>query len=419
MTKYTRNHRIPYPEDGDPAYLGAQQMQAMAERIDVLDLGGSGTPGPQGSTGARGSTGPRGATGAQGPRGETGPTGPAGPPGASASTYDLDREEHTLVSWTDSDQVEEVNQLVVTRVGPVVTATFNGVQMKAPQTRKKQIKLKNSIIPSGFRPRKTVFGRLSASFGNTMDVFIDSYGSVYVQDWSTRFKYDGVLVWIVNHDVAIPTGPAGPRGATGAVGPAGPPGPAGPAGRDGATGATGPRGATGSTGARGPAGPQGPVGPRGPAIELPSWSQTGINLIADGNRNLNLGQGGLFRFQWRVLWGIFELEYRVLWGRDAISPGGPLRMRLPVTPAEGFEGMGSGTYYLNHGELWSMACIPHVKPGTNEARFLVPTNGDKSTMKYMQVHNGSSRIGTGIPANPDFRIDKEWSSMQGSLRFPV
>ncbi|WP_055121343.1 hypothetical protein [Corynebacterium oculi] len=94
-------------------------------------------------------------------------------------------------------------------------------------------------------------------------------------------------------------------------------------------------------------------------------------------------------------------------------------MRLPVTPAQGFEGMGSGSYYLNHGELWSMDCKPHVKPGTNEVRFLVPTNGDKSTLKYMRIHDGSSRIGTGVPANPDFRIDKEWSSMQGSISFPV
>ncbi|MDK8450887.1 hypothetical protein [Corynebacterium mastitidis] len=152
---------------------------------------------------------------------------------------------------------------------------------------------------------------------------------------------------------------------------------------------------------------------------MPTWTQTGINLIADGNRDLRLGQGGRFRFQWRVLWGIFELHYRVLWGRDAISPGGPLRMRLPVTPAEGFEGMGSGSYYLNHGELWSMDAKPHVKPGTNEVRFLVPVNGDKSTLKYMRIHDGSSKIGTGVPANPDFRIDKEWSSLQGSISFPV
>ncbi|MEJ4100733.1 hypothetical protein V5S96_10255 [Corynebacterium mastitidis] len=113
------------------------------------------------------------------------------------------------------------------------------------------------------------------------------------------------------------------------------------------------------------------------------------------------------------------MDYRVYWGRNARSGGGPLRMRLPVTPAEGFEGMGSGTYYLNHGELWSMTCQPHVKPGTNEAFFLVPVNGDKSTMKYMQIHNGTGKLGTGVPANPDFRIDKEWSSMQGTLRFPV
>lgn len=41
MTGYTPRYRIPYPTDGDPIYLGAKQMQAMAEKIDTLNYGGA------------------------------------------------------------------------------------------------------------------------------------------------------------------------------------------------------------------------------------------------------------------------------------------------------------------------------------------------------------------------------------------
>lgn len=41
MTGYTPRYRIPYPTAGDPIYLGAKQMQALAEKIDTLNYGGA------------------------------------------------------------------------------------------------------------------------------------------------------------------------------------------------------------------------------------------------------------------------------------------------------------------------------------------------------------------------------------------
>lgn len=43
MTKHTTRHNLPYPESGDPVYLGASQMQALAEAVDaVVGTGGGG-----------------------------------------------------------------------------------------------------------------------------------------------------------------------------------------------------------------------------------------------------------------------------------------------------------------------------------------------------------------------------------------
>lgn len=66
MPQYTKNYNIPYPVDGDPIYLGASQMKALAEKVDSTMIGVSGVPGP---------AGPRGPQGVQGPAGPQGPAG--------------------------------------------------------------------------------------------------------------------------------------------------------------------------------------------------------------------------------------------------------------------------------------------------------------------------------------------------------
>lgn len=46
MPQYTDNYQIPYPTDGDPIYLGASQMEALARKVDALLAGHSGIPDP-------------------------------------------------------------------------------------------------------------------------------------------------------------------------------------------------------------------------------------------------------------------------------------------------------------------------------------------------------------------------------------
>lgn len=74
MPNYTPNYRIPYPVAGDPVYLGAQQMEALAKKVDSTMTTVNGTQGPAGPPG---------------PQGIQGPAGPAGPPGADGTGFTL------------------------------------------------------------------------------------------------------------------------------------------------------------------------------------------------------------------------------------------------------------------------------------------------------------------------------------------
>lgn len=74
MPNYTPNYRIPYPVAGDPVYLGAQQMEALAMKVDSTMTTVNGTQGPAGPPG---------------PQGIQGPAGPAGPPGADGTGFTL------------------------------------------------------------------------------------------------------------------------------------------------------------------------------------------------------------------------------------------------------------------------------------------------------------------------------------------
>lgn len=66
-------------------------VEVNGRRIDVVEIGIQGPPGPtgeqgpEGDTGPQGETGPQGPTGSQGPQGEVGPTGPAGSTGATGA----------------------------------------------------------------------------------------------------------------------------------------------------------------------------------------------------------------------------------------------------------------------------------------------------------------------------------------------
>lgn len=76
MPGYTPRFKIPYPLDGDPIYLGASQMKALATRVDetmgAVEGGATGPRGPAGPAGPRGPEGPRGPAGPEGPRGRDG-----------------------------------------------------------------------------------------------------------------------------------------------------------------------------------------------------------------------------------------------------------------------------------------------------------------------------------------------------------
>lgn len=252
MPQYTPNYRIPYPVAGDPIYLGASQMEALAKTVDSTMTSVSGKPGPQGPAGptgpqgAKGEPGPagpqgaKGATGARGPQGATGPTGPEGPQGPAGTGF-------TLLGTRAS----------------------------------------SSDLPTGAAP-----------------------GDAYLlTDDQTVAVWSG-SAWV---NVGTIQGPAGPRGAQGPAGPAGPTGPQGPAGPTGPqgakgdTGAQGPAGATGPTGARGPEGPAGPAGPQGPAAPSyygvlrwtggwynpPRDSFTRLRTLSDGNLTVAQNVGGV------------------------------------------------------------------------------------------------------------------------------
>ncbi|WP_282939112.1 hypothetical protein [Corynebacterium auriscanis] len=207
MTGYTANHKLPYPTDGDPVYKGAQQMQALANAVDVklsTATGSQGPAGPPGPAGPQGPQGPTGPTGPAGAKGDTGPTGPAGPKGSDGTGFKL------LGTVTSLD------------------------------------KLPTSATP-----------------GDAW--LVESTNEVHVwggERWANVGSIKGPKG---------DTGPAGPTGPQGPTGPTGPSGAKGDTGPQGPTGPTGPSGAKGDTGPAGPAGPKGdtgPAGPAGPAADL-------------------------------------------------------------------------------------------------------------------------------------------------------
>ena len=264
MPQYTTNYKIPYPVDGDPIYQGAQQMKALAEKVDSTMIGVSGKPGPQGPTGpagpqgTRGATGPagpagpKGSTGDPGPKGDTGdrgpqgPTGPAGPAGPKGSTGDPGPKGDT------GDRGPQ---------GPAGT----GFTLKGTKPTK-------SDLPTGAKAGDAylIAGEVMVWSGSAWENVGQIQGPAGPEGpkgpqgdpGPTGPK--GATGARGLTGPAGPEGPKGPQGDTGPTGPAGPTGATGPKGDTGdrgPTGATGPRGATGSTG---PAGPQGPAGPESP-----------------------------------------------------------------------------------------------------------------------------------------------------------
>lgn len=208
MPQYTPNYNIPYPVDGDPIYLGASQMEALAKKVDATMVGVSGIPGPAGPAGPQGIRGPAGPTGPQGPAGPVGPEGPQGNTGPKGDT------------------------------GPQGPAGVDG---------------------TGF----TLLGSVDSTAQLPQDA---APGAAYLVD-SVVYVWSG-SAWENVGEIQGPAGPTGPEGPQGPTGPkgdkgpkgdTGPQGPAGPTGPEGPQGPTGPRGATGNTGERGPQGPAGPA----------------------------------------------------------------------------------------------------------------------------------------------------------------
>ena len=240
MPQYTDNYQIPYPTDGDPIYLGASQMEALAKKVDSTMIGVSGIPGPAGPQGPQGIRGPAGATGPAGPKGDTGPTGPKGDTGARGATGATGPKGDTGPTGPTGPKGDTGARGATGPAGPKGDPGVDGTGFT----------LLGSVDTTGDLPN-------DASAGAAYLVG----GVVYV--WSgTAWENVGEI-----QGPAGPTGATGPKGDTGARGATGPQGPAGPKGDTGPQGPAGPKGDTGPQGPAGPkgdTGPQGPTGPEGP-----------------------------------------------------------------------------------------------------------------------------------------------------------
>lgn len=250
MPQYTPNYRIPYPVDGDPIYLGASQMEALAKTVDSTMTGVSGIEGPAGPQGPQGIRGPAGPTGPAGPQGPAGPEGPKGATGAKGAT------------------------------GPQGPAGVDGTGFT----------LLGSASTVGELPQDAAPG---AAY------LVD--GVVYV--WSgTEWENVGEIQGPAGPQGAPgPQGPPGAKGDTGAKGNPGPQGIRGPEGPEGPQGPTGPKGATGATGATGPQGPAGPAPAvytgaliwSGPRYNPPTNQFTRLRTSHDGRLTVAHNVGGV------------------------------------------------------------------------------------------------------------------------------
>lgn len=183
-------------------------------------------------------------------------------------------------------------------------------------------------------------------------------------------------------------------------------------GPDGRDGERGPQGLTGPPGERGPQGVQGPEGPGAP---VPAWQTTRITLRDDGV--VSLGTGGRFTYKWRVDRDVFELFFDIRWGVNASSQGGPLQLVLPHSPS-GMEVVGSGSYW-SAAANFGMVVTPTVQAGSTSMIFLVHKHGGDNTQASFRLWDGHSGLGSGVPGNPNYRLDASGSSLKGMIRFPV
>lgn len=196
-------------------------------------------------------------------------------------------------------------------------------------------------------------------------------------------------------DVGEITGPEGPRGPQGLPGP------------EGAQGPQGPKGAKGD---------KGDTGPIGPVEQPAAWTTTGVSIRDNGA--MNLGVGGGMTAYWRVDRGIFELYFTVRWGVGTGSSGGPIRIELPMVPAYGIEANGTAQYWSS-AERWLMSFNTTVKSGSNRMDIYAPRHGDTVVKSLFQIWDGRNANGTGVPANPTFKINADGSTLIGFIRFPV
>ena len=203
---------------------------------------------------------------------------------------------------------------------------------------------------------------------------------------------------------------------TGVSGVPGPIGPEGPQGEQGPQGDEGPQGPRGPQGLKGDKGDKGDTGPIGPTEAPPAWSTTGITLRDNGT--VTLGVGGTATYRWRIDRGLFMLWFDIRFGADAASGGGALRLILPSRPVTGIEAVGTGNYWSNGGNF-GMSFDPVVPGGSNELKFLVHKHSGDNTQGYFRIWDGNSGVGTGLPANPGYRLDAAGSSLKGMIQFPV
>ena len=283
MPQYTDNYQIPYPTDGDPIYLGASQMEALAKKVDSTMIGVSGIPGPAGPQGPQGIRGPAGPTGPAGPKGDTGAAGPKGDTGARGATGATGPKGDTGAAGPTGPKGDTGDRGATGPAGPKGDPGVDGTGFT----------LLGSVDTTGDLPD-------DASAGAAYLVG----GVVYVWSgtaWENVGEIQGPAGPKGDPGPAGPTGPKGDTGARGATGPKGDTGPQGPTGPEGPQGPTGPKGATGATG---PQGPQGPAGPApavytgalvwtGPQYNPPTNQFTRLRTNHDGRLTVAHNVGGV------------------------------------------------------------------------------------------------------------------------------
>lgn len=293
MPNFTPNFRIPYPVAGDPVYLGAQQMEALAKKVDSTMKSVNGIQGPAGPAGP---AGPRGPQGIQGPPGTVQP-GEVVPLPRGDGTLDF----HGNIVTGGSIRYFKNGGVVTLMVDSLKTTNASSGDYVAQ-------------MPAGLAPGFYINAPMVSSDDTDVARIVISPGdgAIYLRAGDASKSYSTSISWAIPGDVSAMSGPAGAQG------------PQGPAG---AQGVPGQRGATGAPGPAGPTGPQGPAAPR--YVGILRWSGSWYNPVGGTFTRLrNLTNGRL-------------IVYKDIGGVASVSNDNP-RLTAPV----------AGTYLLSVSQTW-------------------------------------------------------------------